>query len=148
MELQARLYETPESNVCVAFLTNTNRKEDGRVSFRGEEYYLPRRSISILPDCKTVVFNSQRVKYNFHPFFVERREDVAVVVTRARLPQVNAQHNARTFDVAKESSVKNQWQMLSDLIPTLRHASVISKGPLELMNLTKDTTDYLWYTTR
>ncbi|CAL9085747.1 unnamed protein product [Musa textilis] len=117
---EARLYEVPEGNVCVAFLTNTNRKQDGTVSFRGEEYYLPRRSISILPDCKTVVFNSQRV---------------------------NAQHNARTFVVAKESSVKNRWQMSTDLIPTLRHASVISKGPLELMNLTKDTTDYLWYTT-
>ncbi|KAJ8490304.1 hypothetical protein OPV22_012025 [Ensete ventricosum] len=117
---EARLYQIPESNVCVAFLTNTNRKQDGTVRFRDEEYYLPRRSISILPDCKTVVFNSQRV---------------------------NAQHNARTFDVAKESSMKNQWQMYTDLIPTLRHASVISKGPLELMNLTKDTTDYLWYTT-
>lgn len=79
MELQARLYEIPESHVCVAFLTNTNRKEDGTVSFRGEEYYLPRRSISILPDCKTVVFNSQRVKYNFYPFFVGEQRMLQVL---------------------------------------------------------------------
>ncbi|RRT54089.1 hypothetical protein B296_00015913 [Ensete ventricosum] len=57
----ARLYEIPEDNVCVAFLTNTNARRDGTVKFRGTEYFLPRRSISILPDCKTVVYNSQRV---------------------------------------------------------------------------------------
>ncbi|CAL9081441.1 unnamed protein product [Musa acuminata var. zebrina] len=117
---EARLYEIPESKVCVAFLTNTNAKKDGVVNFRGVEYYLPRHSISILPDCKTVVFNSQ---------------------------QVNSQHNARTFDVAKATKENNQWQMYTERIPTSRDANVSAKGPLELLNLTKDTTDYLWYTT-
>lgn len=60
-DLQARLYQSPESNVCVAFLTNTKPKEDGSVNFRGTDYHLPRRSITILPDCKTVVFNTQKV---------------------------------------------------------------------------------------
>ncbi|KAG1359433.1 putative beta-galactosidase 7-like [Cocos nucifera] len=31
----ARLYESPESKVCVAFLTNTNTRTDGTVNFRG-----------------------------------------------------------------------------------------------------------------
>lgn len=55
------MYEIPENKVCVAFLTNTNAKADGTVKFRGVDYLLPRHSISILPDCKTVVYNTQKV---------------------------------------------------------------------------------------
>jgi hypothetical protein len=59
--MQARLYETPGTNVCAAFLANNNSKEAATASFRGVDYYLPPRSISILPDCKTVVFNTLTV---------------------------------------------------------------------------------------
>ncbi|RWW37753.1 hypothetical protein BHE74_00057093 [Ensete ventricosum] len=97
---EARLYEIPEDNVCVAFLTNTNARRDGTVKFRGTEYFLPRRSISILPDCKTVVYNSQR------------------------------------------------WQMFVEQPPSVQDTSVKALGPQELVNMTKDTTDYLWYATR
>ncbi|URD76280.1 beta-galactosidase [Musa troglodytarum] len=117
---EARLYEIPEDNVCVAFLTNTNARRDGAVKFRGTEYFLPRRSISILPDCKTVVYNNQRV---------------------------NTQHNARTFNPAKEASKNNKWQMYVEQPPSVRDTSVKTKGPQELVNMTKDTTDYLWYAT-
>nr|CAD1830526.1 unnamed protein product [Ananas comosus var. bracteatus] len=115
-----RLYEKPESNVCVAFLHNNNTRIDGTVKFRGVEYFLPRHSISILPDCRTVVFNTQRV---------------------------NAQHNSRTFQVAKQSQQNNKWQMYQEAVPKFRQTSVISRTPLELFEMTKDTTDYLWYTT-
>ncbi|XP_038973929.1 beta-galactosidase 11-like [Phoenix dactylifera] len=114
------IYEKPERKVCAAFLTNTNPRIDGTVNFRGVEYSLPRRSISILPDCKTVVFNSQRTM---------------------------AQHNARTFHTAKETTEKNKWWMYQEYIPKFRDTKVTSRQPLELMNMTKDTTDYLWYTT-
>lgn len=59
--MQAWIYEKPDENVCVAFLTNIHPKTDATIKFRGTDYFLPRRSISILPDCKTVVFNTQRV---------------------------------------------------------------------------------------
>lgn len=59
--MQAWIYEKPDEKVCVAFLTNIHPKMDVTVSFRGTNYFLPRHSISILPDCKTVVFNTQRV---------------------------------------------------------------------------------------
>lgn len=62
--------------------------------------------------------------------------------------QVNSQHNARTFDAGKATKENNQWQMYTEQIPTSRDANVSAKGPLELLNMTKDTTDYLWYTTR
>ncbi|XP_072979925.1 beta-galactosidase 11-like [Typha angustifolia] len=117
---EARLYEKPDKNVCVAFLSNHNAREDGTVNFRGVDYFLPRHSISILPDCKTVVFNTQRV---------------------------NAQHNARTYLTAKETQKNNAWQMFQEHIPHFRRNSMTAQEPLELFNLTKDTTDYLWYST-
>lgn len=59
--LQVRYYEKPGSNICAAFLTNNNSKMAQTVNFKGQEYYLPPRSISVLPDCKTVVYNTQTV---------------------------------------------------------------------------------------
>lgn len=59
--MQAQFYEKPGTNICAAFLTNTNSRVPATVSFRGQAYYLPARSISILPDCKTVVLNTQTV---------------------------------------------------------------------------------------
>lgn len=59
--VQAQFYEKPGTNICAAFLTNTNSRVPATVSFRGQAYYLPPRSISILPDCKTVVLNTQTV---------------------------------------------------------------------------------------
>ncbi|XP_065036544.1 beta-galactosidase 11-like [Musa acuminata AAA Group] len=117
---EATVYENPGMKACAAFLSNSNRKIEGTVNFKGTDYYLPRRSISILPDCKTVAFNTQKVI---------------------------SQHNARTFHVAKESSMNNQWQMHKDHIPRFRDTRVRSRSTLELFNMTKDTSDYLWYTT-
>lgn len=67
--VQAWLYESPESKVCVAFLTNTNPRVDGTVNFRGVNYFLPHRSVSILPDCKTVIYNTQRVIREYQLYF-------------------------------------------------------------------------------
>ncbi len=59
--MQARFYENPGTKICAAFLANNNSRVAATASFRGVDYYLPPRSISILPDCKTVVFNTQTV---------------------------------------------------------------------------------------
>jgi hypothetical protein len=58
----ARVFELPEPSVCLAFLSNHNTKDDATVEFRGQQYFVPRHSISILPDCKTVVFSTQHVR--------------------------------------------------------------------------------------
>lgn len=67
--MQARYYEIPGTKVCAAFLTNNNTVLPQVVNFRGEQYYLPPHSISILPDCKTVVYNTQNVSVAC-PFFI------------------------------------------------------------------------------
>ena len=60
--MQVRIWEQPGTSNCAAFLANNNTRQAQIIRFRGQQYSLPARSISILPDCKTVVFNTQMVK--------------------------------------------------------------------------------------
>ncbi|KAK6924521.1 Beta-galactosidase, beta-sandwich domain [Dillenia turbinata] len=127
--VEAQVYEKSGSNICAAFLCNNNSRDAATVTFRGSEYYLPRHSISILPDCKTVVYNTQ--------------------TTRDSVPsQVVAQHNVRTFHRSKKANKNFQWQMAQEKVPTYRDTPDRQKRPQELIFMTKDTSDYLWYTTR
>ncbi|GMP61373.1 hypothetical protein CsSME_00023868 [Camellia sinensis var. sinensis] len=45
---------------CAAFLVNNDGRNDVQVMFQNSSYELPRKSISILPDCKTVAFNTAK----------------------------------------------------------------------------------------
>ncbi|XP_056169560.1 beta-galactosidase 11-like [Syzygium oleosum] len=118
-DLEARYYEIPGTKVCAAFLTNNNTVLPQAVNFRGEQYYLPPHSISILPDCKTVVYNTQNIV---------------------------SQHNSRNY-VKSEKANKLKWEMSPEIIPDTSRVPVNSKTPAELYSLTKDTTDYAWFTT-
>ncbi|KAI9182155.1 hypothetical protein LWI28_022624 [Acer negundo] len=57
IDVEARIFEGP--GMCAAFLANNASILPITVKFMGNDIYLPAKSISILPDCKTVVFNSQ-----------------------------------------------------------------------------------------
>ncbi|KAH0970707.1 hypothetical protein GBA52_022863 [Prunus armeniaca] len=46
---------------CAAFLANYDTKSSAKVSFGNGQYELPPWSISILPDCKTAVYNTARL---------------------------------------------------------------------------------------
>ncbi|PSS29520.1 Beta-galactosidase [Actinidia chinensis var. chinensis] len=118
-DLEIRTYEKPGTDICAAFLTNNNSKTPATINFRGQDYGLPQKSISILPDCKTVVFNTQTIV---------------------------AQHNARSFHPSKKAN-KLKWEMSQESIPTIEELSVKYKSPLELYAFTKDTSDYAWYST-
>ncbi|CAI0445319.1 unnamed protein product [Linum tenue] len=116
-DVEVRIYEQSGTDVCAAFLTNNHTRLAHTANFKGQDYYLPPRSISILPDCKTVVLNTATIL---------------------------AQHNSRNF---VRSSVTNKldWKMNSEVIPV--DLKVTSSTPMELYFLTKDKTDYAWYTT-
>ncbi|KAF3434702.1 hypothetical protein FNV43_RR21787 [Rhamnella rubrinervis] len=118
-DTEVRYYEKPGSNLCAAFLTNNHSKMAQTVGFRGQEYYLPPRSISILPDCKTVVFNTQTIV---------------------------SQHNARNYVPTKDSS-NLEWKMSPESIPTAQQLPADNRIPQELYGLLKDTTDYGWFVT-
>ncbi|KAL3843366.1 hypothetical protein ACJIZ3_000769 [Penstemon smallii] len=118
-DLEIITFEKPGSKICAAFLTNNNTVKDATIGFRGVDYYLPPKSISILPDCKTVVYNT-----------------FAVV----------AQHSSRNF-VASEKANARKWEMFKETIPTINDLNDKSPSPKELYSLTKDTSDYAWYST-
>ncbi|XP_077246254.1 beta-galactosidase 11-like [Tasmannia lanceolata] len=119
-DLEARVYEIPGSNVCAAFLANNATRATATGTFRGLQYSLAPHSISILPDCKTVVFNTQRI---------------------------NTQHNARNYMHRDESNRNMHWTMFQEKIPKLKRSHIKNSEPLEHLNVTKDESDYLWYTT-
>ncbi|KAA8541012.1 hypothetical protein F0562_024850 [Nyssa sinensis] len=50
-----------ESGPCAAFLSNYDPESSAKVTFENVQYDLPPWSVSILPDCKNVVFNTARV---------------------------------------------------------------------------------------
>ncbi|KAL1316021.1 hypothetical protein AAHE18_15G034600 [Arachis hypogaea] len=117
-DTEARVYEG-KGNTCTAFLSNNNTLLDATVEFRGVKYYLPPRSISILPDCKIVVYNSRMIV---------------------------SQHNERRY---KDSNIANnlQWTMFKETIPTPDTSPLKFVEPLEHFSTTKDDSDYLWFTT-
>lgn len=57
---QAHIFYTGQGK-CAAFLSNFHSTSAARVTFNGRHYNLPPWSISILPDCKNVVFNTAKV---------------------------------------------------------------------------------------
>ncbi|KAL2500400.1 beta-galactosidase 13-like [Forsythia ovata] len=58
-DLEITVFEKPVSNICAAFLTNNHTKAPATINFWGIDYYLPQKSISFLPNLKTVVYNTQ-----------------------------------------------------------------------------------------
>ncbi|MCE0482335.1 beta-galactosidase [Datura stramonium] len=116
-DLEITVWEKPEAIVLP--LTNNHTKLPSTITFRGQKYYLPEKSISILPDCKTVVYNTQMVV---------------------------AQHNSRNF-IASEKAKNLKWEMYQEKVPTINDLPLKNREPLELYSLTKDTSDYAWYST-
>lgn len=57
---QAHVYYK-HSNDCVAFLANYDSGSNANVTFNGNTYFLPAWSVSILADCKNVIFNTAKV---------------------------------------------------------------------------------------
>ncbi|ESW09381.2 hypothetical protein PHAVU_009G119632 [Phaseolus vulgaris] len=116
---EIRTFEKLGTNMCAAFITNNHTIDAATINFRGTNYFLPPHSISVLPDCKTVVYNTQSIV---------------------------SQHNSRNYE---RSPIANnfQWEMFIEAIPTTKKMDTYQNLPAELYSLLKDTTDYAWYTT-
>ncbi|GKV14010.1 hypothetical protein SLEP1_g24948 [Rubroshorea leprosula] len=103
---------------CATFLANYDTKSSATVTFGNTEYDLPPWSISILPDCKTAVFNT------------------------ARLGAQSSQKNM--VPVNSEFS----WQSYNEGSPSADDdGTFANQGLWEQINVTRDATDYLWYMT-
>ncbi|PSS30220.1 Beta-galactosidase [Actinidia chinensis var. chinensis] len=110
-----------DSGGCVAFLVNNNGREGVTVQFHNASFELLPKSISILPDCADVIFNSATVK---------------------------TEHNERMTTSSHMFDSLEQWEEFKDVIPNILDTSIKSNTLLEHMNMTKDESDYLWYTFR
>lgn len=60
MTFQVDVYEDLPG-ACAALISNMDDRNDTTVVFRNTTYDLPAWSVSILPDCKNVVFNTAKV---------------------------------------------------------------------------------------
>ncbi|XP_047165033.1 beta-galactosidase 6-like [Vigna umbellata] len=114
-------YVFEEEGKCVAFLVNNDDVNMFDVQFRNRSYKLPPKSISILPDCQNVTFNTATV---------------------------NTKSNRRVISPIQTFSSAEKWEQFQDVIPNFDQISLISNTLLEQMNVTKHKSDYLWYTLR
>lgn len=115
---QAHVF-SPKKGQCAAFLSNYNMKSAARVLFNNRHYDLPPWSISILPDCRHVVFNTARVH-----------------VQTSRMQMLPS------------SSKLYSWEAYDEDILSLGERSAMTAvGLLEQINVTRDSSDYLWYIT-
>ncbi|CAM0955403.1 unnamed protein product [Alopecurus aequalis] len=114
---EAHVFETELK--CVAFLVNFDKHQTPTVVFRNISLQLAPKSISILSDCRTVVFETAKV---------------------------NAQRGSRTAEVVQPLNGIHAWKAFKEPIPQDISKSVyIGNQLLEHLSTTKDETDYLWY---
>lgn len=62
-----------KSGDCAAFLANYDTSSSAKVTYFNKQYDLPPWSISILPDCKTAIFNTAKVwnhTYVLHLYYI------------------------------------------------------------------------------
>ncbi|OMO50409.1 hypothetical protein CCACVL1_30455, partial [Corchorus capsularis] len=111
-----------ESGECAAFLANNdNTTTSAKVHFQNSSFNLPRMSISILPDCNNVAFNTAKV---------------------------STQQNTRSMSVKHKFDSSENWEEYREPIPTFSNTSLKAGELLGHMTTTRDTSDYLWYTVR
>ncbi|KAK3026534.1 hypothetical protein RJ639_041831, partial [Escallonia herrerae] len=115
---QARVFSS-ENGDCAAFLSNYDTNSAARVMFNNMHYNLPPWSISILPDCRNVVFNTAKVG-----------------VQSSQMEMLPS--NAEMFS----------WETYNEDLSSIDDSSTFTTfGLLEQINVTRDASDYLWYIT-
>lgn len=127
---------------CAAFLANIDTSSV-TVQFQGQSYVLPGWSVSILPDCNNVVFNTAQV-------------GAQTTVTRMRTTSlkpkgdINLPSNILLNDHISDGAVGSglKWQASGEPVGIRGAGTTTSNSLLEQLNITKDTSDYLWYSTR
>ncbi|XP_024986658.1 beta-galactosidase 8 [Cynara cardunculus var. scolymus] len=121
--LEASVYKT--SSGCAAFLANVDTKSDATVNFKGNSYHLPAWSVSILPDCKNVVFNTAKINS---------------VSTIRRFVATSVRN-----DLSASEALSSDWSYVSEPVGISSDNAFNKQGLVEQINTTADQSDYLWY---
>ncbi|KAJ9701106.1 hypothetical protein PVL29_006451 [Vitis rotundifolia] len=134
------LYSTQSGNgsSCSAFLANIDEHKTASVTFLGQVYKLPPWSVSILPDCRTTVFNTAKVG-----------AQTSIKTVEFDLPLFRNISVSQPLMVQnKISYVPRTWMTLKEPISVWSKNNFTIQGVLEHLNVTKDHSDYLWRITR
>ncbi|KAL4034727.1 hypothetical protein IC575_003393 [Cucumis melo] len=113
---EARVFKS-RSGACAAFLANYDTSASVTVNFWNHPYDLPPWSISILPDCKTVAFNTAKIGVK------SSQEKMTSISSFGWLSYKEEPASAYATDTTTKA------------------------GLVEQVSVTWDTTDYLWYMT-
>ncbi|XP_057446313.1 beta-galactosidase 16-like [Lotus japonicus] len=116
---QAYVFKSSSTD-CAAFLENSGDM-DVKIQFQNIWYQLPPKSISILPGCKNVAFNTAKV----------------TVPSNTREMKSQIQFNSA-----------EKWKVYREAIPNLDDTSLRANILLDQISTAKDTSDYMWYTFR
>ncbi|KAE9608114.1 hypothetical protein Lal_00003639 [Lupinus albus] len=114
--LEVHVYKT--ESACAAFLANYNTDYSTKINFGNGQYDLPPWSISILPDCKTEVFNTAKVN--------------APRIHR-QMTSINSAFVWQSYNEEPASSSEND--------------RITGYALWEQVKVTRDSSDYLWYMT-
>ncbi|XP_020247080.1 beta-galactosidase 15 isoform X3 [Asparagus officinalis] len=125
-------------SICSAFLANIDEHRSVAVKIFGEVYTLPPWSVSILPDCKNVAFNTAKVG---------AQTSIKQVEIGSPAYPYTAGPGHLSPKMGGFHDVKN-WMTFKESIGAWSANNFTSQGILEHLNMTKDTSDYLWYMTR
>ncbi|KAL2333822.1 hypothetical protein Fmac_015035 [Flemingia macrophylla] len=134
--LNLSLFKSP--SICSAFLANIDERKEAIVTFRGQRYTIPPWSVSILPDCRNTAFNTAKV-----------RAQTSVKLVDSDLP------TASNIFIAQQlrhrsgiSYFSKSWMTTKEPLKIWSKSSFTVEGIWEHLNVTKDQSDYLWYSTR
>ncbi|XP_077224015.1 beta-galactosidase 10-like [Tasmannia lanceolata] len=120
---EAHIY-AESSGACAAFIANMDGENDKVVDFQNVSYHLPAWSVSILPDCKNVAYNTAKVG---------SQTSIVEMVSE----------NLHSSD---KSSENLKWDIYMEKAGVWQGADFVMDSLVDHINTTKDSTDYLWYT--
>lgn len=123
----ANVFKDSKGN-CAAFLANMNDVNDTSIVFQNKSYHLPAWSVSILPDCKNVAFNTAKV----------RTQTAIVDMVPETLEMLHQNDDLKGVKWETFVEKAGVWSEAPDFI---------ENGFVDHLNTTKDSTDYLWYIT-
>ncbi|KAH6828577.1 beta galactosidase 1 [Perilla frutescens var. hirtella] len=107
-----------KAGACAAFLSNYDPTFSTKLTFQNVQYDLPPWSISILPDCKTVVYNTARIS------------------SKSSQPKMVPAGGGLS------------WNSYNEETPSADDSDTLTMSGLwEQLNVTRDSSDYLWYLT-
>ncbi|KAK9160853.1 hypothetical protein Syun_007194 [Stephania yunnanensis] len=121
--VSATIYSFNGTSSC--FLSNANDSADATISYQGTNYTLPAWSVSILPDCKAVAYNTAKVNTQTSVFVKKPNQ-------------------------AEDEPIALSWTWRPEHIKhTVNHGlgSFSAKQIIEQKAATNDSSDYLWYMT-